>query len=55
MFRKLLNSNRDMFLVIWVVGILLVLFSPIPPVVQFEGYHHHYEVVVLLSNSRNAN
>ena len=33
MFRKLLNSNRDMFLVIWVVGILLVLFSPIPPVV----------------------
>lgn len=32
MLRKLLSSNRDMFLVIWVVGILLVLFSPIPPV-----------------------
>lgn len=31
MFKGLVKSNQDMFLVIWVVGILLVLFSPIPP------------------------
>lgn len=32
MFKKFLTSNKDLFLVIWVVAILLVLFSPIPPV-----------------------
>jgi flagellar biosynthesis protein FlhA len=31
MFRDLFGKNRDLFLVIGVVGILLVLFAPIPP------------------------
>jgi len=32
MFKNLFKSNQDMFLVIWIVGILMVLFAPIPAV-----------------------
>jgi flagellar biosynthesis protein FlhA len=32
MFKSFLSSNRDLTLVLFVVGILLVLFTPIPPV-----------------------
>ena len=31
MFKGFLSKNRDLFLVVWVVSILLVLFSPVPP------------------------
>jgi len=32
MFRNILGNNKDLFLVVWVISILLILFSPIPPV-----------------------
>src|SRR5438105_4056028 len=32
MLKSLLGKNRDLFLVVGVIGILLILFTPIPPV-----------------------
>jgi flagellar biosynthesis protein FlhA len=32
MFNNILGKNKDLFLVIWVIAILLILFSPIPPI-----------------------
>ncbi|MEO8114917.1 MAG: flagellar biosynthesis protein FlhA [Phenylobacterium sp.] len=32
MFRNILGKNQDLFLVVWVISILLILFSPIPPI-----------------------
>jgi len=31
MFSKILNNNKDLFLVVGIISILLILFSPIPP------------------------
>ena len=31
MFKNLFAKNQDLFLVVWIIGILLILFSPIPP------------------------